>query len=80
MHTGICEGWDFQRGFGFIVADAPIDGREDRRIFAHKSSLPKGVDCLTPGMRVEFTTQPSRRPGMPDAARITRIIETAKAA
>jgi cold shock CspA family protein len=52
MHLATVARWNHQRGYGFLTADAHLDGiPKDREVFAHKSSLPRGVDYLTPGQR-----------------------------
>ncbi len=46
--TGKVKFYDTEKGFGFLATD---DGDD---VFVHASTLPAGVDALTPGSRVEF--------------------------
>ncbi len=48
MPTGKVKFYDTEKGFGFLASD---DGDD---VFVHASTLPAGVDALTPGSRVEF--------------------------
>lgn len=55
MPSGKVKWYDADKGFGFLVRD---DGGE---VFVHSSALPKGVEALRPGQRVEFGVAESRR-------------------
>ncbi|GIH69904.1 cold-shock protein [Sphaerimonospora thailandensis] len=53
--SGKVKWYDADKGFGFLTRD---DGGE---VFVHSSALPKGVDVLKPGQKVEFGVAESRR-------------------
>ncbi|WP_204015334.1 cold-shock protein [Sphaerimonospora thailandensis] len=55
MPSGKVKWYDADKGFGFLTRD---DGGE---VFVHSSALPKGVDVLKPGQKVEFGVAESRR-------------------
>lgn len=55
MPSGKVKWYDADKGFGFLTRD---DGGE---VFVHSSALPKGVEALRPGQRVEFGVAESRR-------------------
>lgn len=48
MPTGKVKWFNSEKGFGFLSRD---DGGD---VFVHSSALPKGVETLRPGQRVEF--------------------------
>ena len=47
MPSGKVKWYDAEKGFGFLARD---DGGE---VFVHSSALPKGVDALKPGQKVD---------------------------
>ncbi|GIH64420.1 cold-shock protein [Microbispora siamensis] len=53
--SGKVKWYDADKGFGFLTRD---DGGE---VFVHSSALPKGVEALKPGQKVEFGVAESRR-------------------
>jgi CspA family cold shock protein len=53
--SGKVKWYDADKGFGFLTRD---DGGE---VFVHSSALPKGVEALKPGQRVEFGVAEGRR-------------------
>jgi cold shock protein len=53
--SGKVKWYDADKGFGFLTRD---DGGE---VFVHSSALPKGVDILKPGQKVEFGVAEGRR-------------------
>ncbi|GIH29204.1 cold-shock protein [Acrocarpospora phusangensis] len=55
MPSGKVKWYDETKGFGFLTRD---DGGE---VFVHSSALPKGVDVLKPGQKVEFGVAEGRR-------------------
>ena len=55
MPTGKVKWYDPDKGFGFLTRD---DGGE---VFVHSSALPKGVETLKPGQRVDFGVAEGRR-------------------
>ncbi|KWW98103.1 cold-shock protein [Carbonactinospora thermoautotrophica] len=55
MPTGKVKWYDREKGFGFISRDEGGD------VFVHASALPKGVESLKPGQRVEFGIVAGRR-------------------
>ncbi|HEY9521952.1 MAG TPA: cold-shock protein [Thermopolyspora sp.] len=55
MPSGKVKWYDADKGFGFLTRD---DGGE---VFVHSSALPKGVESLKPGQRVEFGVAEGRR-------------------
>lgn len=55
MPSGKVKWYDADKGFGFLTRD---DGGE---VFVHSSALPKGVEALKPGQKVEFGVAESRR-------------------
>ena len=55
MPTGKVKWYDADKGFGFLTRD---DGGE---VFVHSSALPKGVEALKPGQKVEFGVAEGRR-------------------
>lgn len=55
MPTGKVKWYDPDKGFGFLTRD---DGGE---VFVHSSALPKGVETLRPGQRVDFGVAEGRR-------------------
>ncbi|WP_433350999.1 cold-shock protein [Microtetraspora malaysiensis] len=55
MPSGKVKWYDADKGFGFLTRD---DGGE---VFVHSSALPKGVDVLKPGQKVEFGVAEGRR-------------------
>ena len=81
LHLGTVCRWNRARGYGFLLADAQLDGiGDDREVYAHKSKLPKGVTHLERRQRVEFSLTPSHVAGKPPQAKVIRVIEQAKAA
>jgi cold shock CspA family protein len=81
MYFGTVSSWHDDRGFGFITSDGPIDGIAYRDVFLHAKKLPKGIQTIARGARVEFVTVPARAPGKPHEARVVRVInELAEAA
>ncbi len=55
MPTGKVKWYDADKGFGFLTRD---DGGE---VFVHSSALPRGVESLRPGQKVEFGVAEGRR-------------------
>ncbi|GLX98609.1 cold shock domain-containing protein [Herbidospora sp. NEAU-GS84] len=55
MPSGKVKWYDETKGFGFLTRD---DGGE---VFVHSSALPKGVEALKPGQKVEFGVAEGRR-------------------
>jgi CspA family cold shock protein len=53
--SGKVKWYDADKGFGFLTRD---DGGE---VFVHSSALPKGVESLKPGQKVEFGVAEGRR-------------------
>jgi cold shock CspA family protein len=68
------------RAFGFILSDSPIDRIADKEIYFHRTDMPRGVEELTPGQRVEFRTIRPHIVGKPPQAKIIRIVEVSEAA
>lgn len=57
--TGTVKWFNDTKGYGFI---APADGTKD--VFVHISALEKAnLDGLSEGEKVEFDTEPGRKPG-----------------
>ena len=78
MHFGTVNSWNRKSGYGFLLADGPLDGiGDDREVYAHKSKLPKGVLRLERRQRVEFSLIPSHIPDKPPQAKVVRVIEQA---
>jgi cold shock CspA family protein len=76
LHLATCRRWNRHRNYGFLLADARLDGiGEDREIYCHKAKLPKGVPYLESGQRVEFELVPSHVPGKQPMARVVRILD-----
>jgi cold shock protein len=59
--NGTVKFYNSERGFGFLT---PSDGTEE--VFVHHSSIEGRVD-LCQGDKVEFTVEPSRKPGKLEA-------------
>lgn len=55
MPSGKVKFYDNEKGFGFLSRD---DGGD---VYVHSSALPKGMDGLKPGARVEFGVAEGRR-------------------
>ena len=55
MPTGRVKWYDADKGFGFLAQD----GGED--VYVRKAALPRGVEALKPGQRVEFGMAEGRR-------------------
>ncbi|GII79603.1 cold-shock protein [Sphaerisporangium rufum] len=55
MPTGKVKWYDADKGFGFLTRD---DGGE---VFVHSSAVPKSVEVLKPGQKVEFGVAEGRR-------------------
>ena len=55
MPTGKVKFYDSDKGFGFLARD---DGGD---VYVHASALPKNLDALKPGQRVEFGVAEGRR-------------------
>lgn len=55
MPSGKVKFYDNEKGFGFLSRD---DGGD---VYVHSSALPKGVEVLKPGSRVEFGVAEGRR-------------------
>jgi CspA family cold shock protein len=53
--TGKVKWYDVEKGFGFLSQD------EGEDVYVRSSALPKGVEGLTPGQRVEFGMAAGRR-------------------
>jgi CspA family cold shock protein len=53
--SGKVKWYDADKGFGFLTRD---DGGE---VFVHSSALPRGVESLKPGQKVEFGVAEGRR-------------------
>ena len=66
MPTGRVKWYDPEKGFGFLTRD---DGGD---VFVHKGALPRGVETLKPGQRVDFGVVESRRG---DQALSVRLLE-----
>ena len=49
MPTGKVKWYDAEKGFGFLSSD------EGEDVFVHSSTLPAGVDALTPGTKVDVS-------------------------
>ncbi|WP_024800714.1 cold-shock protein [Nocardia sp. BMG51109] len=55
MPTGKVKWYDVEKGFGFLSQD------EGEDVYVRSSALPKGVEVLKPGQRVEFGMAAGRR-------------------
>ncbi len=55
MPTGKVKWYDVEKGFGFLSQD------EGEDVYVRSSALPKGVEALKPGQRVEFGMAAGRR-------------------
>lgn len=55
MPTGRVKWYDVEKGFGFLSQD------EGEDVYVRSSALPKGVEALKPGQRVEFGMAAGRR-------------------
>ncbi|MQY19309.1 cold-shock protein [Nocardia macrotermitis] len=55
MPTGKVKWYDVEKGFGFLSQD------EGEDVYVRSSALPKGVEGLKPGQRVEFGMAAGRR-------------------
>ena len=55
MPTGKVKWYDVDKGFGFLSQD------EGEDVYVRSSALPKGVEALKPGQRVEFGMAAGRR-------------------
>jgi CspA family cold shock protein len=53
--TGKVKWYDVEKGFGFLSQD------EGEDVYVRSSALPKGVEALKPGQRVEFGMAAGRR-------------------
>lgn len=53
--TGRVKWYDVEKGFGFLSQD------EGEDVYVRSSALPKGVEALKPGQRVEFGMAAGRR-------------------
>lgn len=53
--TGKVKWYDVDKGFGFLSQD------EGEDVYVRSSALPKGVEALKPGQRVEFGMAAGRR-------------------
>jgi cold shock CspA family protein len=81
MHYGTVSRWNNLRAYGFIQADSHVDGiSADKEVFVHIKSLPRGVEALIPGTRVEWHPKPPRAAGKPVEAKIIRVLDMAEAA
>jgi cold shock protein len=69
MPTGTVKWFNFMRGYGFIQPD---DGSQD--VFVHISAIVRsGLSGLNDGQKVEYDTEPSRRPGQVNAVDIKAL-------
>nr|PZN47711.1 MAG: cold-shock protein [Actinomycetota bacterium] len=73
MPTGKVKWYDPEKGFGFLTRD---DGGE---VFVHSSALPKGVETLKPGQRVDFGVAEGRRGQQALSVRIVEVPSIRKA-
>jgi cold shock CspA family protein len=81
MHYATVSRWNNLRAYGFIQADSHVDGiSADKEVFVHIKSLPRGVEALIPGTRVEWVPKPPRAASKPVEARIIRVRAEAEAA
>jgi len=71
--TGKVKWYDPEKGFGFLTRD---DGGE---VFVHSSALPKGVETLKPGQRVDFGVAEGRRGQQALSVRIVEVPSVRKA-
>ncbi|WP_300018432.1 cold-shock protein [Pseudonocardia sp.] len=55
MPSGKVKWYDAEKGFGFLSQDGGAD------VYVHKAALPRGVDGLKQGQRVEFGLAEGRR-------------------
>ncbi len=55
MPTGKVKWYDVEKGFGFLAQD------EGEDVYVRSSALPKGVEGLKPGQRVEFGMAAGKR-------------------
>ncbi|EIF00620.1 MULTISPECIES: cold-shock protein [Saccharomonospora] len=55
MPTGKVKWYDADKGFGFVTQDGGKD------VYVRKSALPKGVEALKAGQRLEFGVADGRR-------------------
>jgi CspA family cold shock protein len=53
--SGKVKWYDAEKGFGFLSQDGGAD------VYVHKAALPRGVDALKQGQRVEFGLAEGRR-------------------
>jgi CspA family cold shock protein len=70
MPTGKARFFDAAKGYGFITEDTTAES-----VFFHATSLPRGIDNITPGTRVEYSVVDGKKGKQ---AMTIRIVEPMK--